>query len=288
MRFMIVGGDQRHEALARRAEQEGHRVDRAGDGGIPETDEDLREKTIWVLPILSLTRGCGSWSVRGVRDCPVDRILGRLRVGDMLVFADLDRGTGAEWAARYPFAQFVNLLEQERFVSENAILTAEGALCLAAQQSRTAFWGSQCLVLGYGHIGRVLSGYLQAMGAAVHVSARNDRDLSDIRSRGLHAVHTYDLSPVAGRQDFIFNTVPARVIDARTAALIRPDTLILDLASTPYGADEQLMENTGRKYGRYPGIPGKMYPVTAGRIIYDQIMIRLQNENGIETQKVVI
>ncbi|NLG36527.1 MAG: hypothetical protein GX549_00830 [Clostridiales bacterium] len=287
MRFVILDGDERHEALARHARERGYTVfhfrqqERFESASLPE------EKTVWALPILSLTRSGEGWNIRGFRDFPLTGLLIRLREGDMVVYADLTDEPGKVLAAAYPRIRFINLLSREHFVSENAILTAEGALCLAAGESRIAFRGSRCLVIGYGHIGKILSGYLQTLGAQVTASARKEKDLATIRIRGMNAVHTYELDSIAGRQDFLFNTVPARILSSDTIRLIGTGALIIDLASAPYCADEQMMEDAGRRYRRYPGIPGKLYPESAGHIIFDQIMLENQIPGGNGSNEVV-
>lgn len=287
MRFVILDGDERHEALARHAREQGYTVFHFRQQEHFESASLPGEKTAWVLPILSLTRSGEGWNIRGFRDFPLSGLLARLREGDMVIYADLTDVPGKALAAAYPRIRFINLLSEEHFASENAILTAEGALCLAAGESRTAFRGSRCLVIGYGHIGKVLSGYLQALGAQVTASARREDDLAAIRGRGMIAVHTYALRSVVGGQDFLFNTVPARVLDADTIRCIGTGALIIDLASAPYCADEQAMEEAGRRYRRYPGIPGKLYPESAGRIIFDQIMLQNQIPGGNGSQEVV-
>jgi len=76
----------------------------------------------------------------------------------------------------------------------------------------------------------------------------------------------------------IFNTIPALVLTGKVLERIPAGTLILDLASAPGGVDFQKAASIGIKAVLAPGIPGKVAPKTAGRILAKVIIDLLQEE----------
>lgn len=72
---------------------------------------------------------------------------------------------------------FYDLMEYEDVAILNAIPTAEGAIAVAMEMSDITLNGSNCLVLGFGKIGKILSKMLQGIGAKVYCEARKEKDL---------------------------------------------------------------------------------------------------------------
>ena len=65
----------------------------------------------------------------------------------------------------------------------------------------------------------------------------------------------------------MINTVPARVLGEAELAELRPDCLVIDLASKPGGVDLDAAARLGKKVVWALSLPGKVAPVTAGRAI---------------------
>jgi dipicolinate synthase subunit A len=84
---------------------------------------------------------------------------------------------------------------------------------------------------------------------------------------GLKAVHFNELMNCLSDVDVIFNTVPAPVLDKDVLVKVPSTTLIIDLASAPGGTDFASAEELGVKAILAPGLPGKVAPKTAGRIL---------------------
>ena len=89
-----------------------------------------------------------------------------------------------------------------------AVPTAEGALQVAMEHLPVTLRGAQCLVLGYGRIGKLLSHRLQGLEARVTVAARKYADLAWAEAYGLRALPINRLSGALGGMQVIFNTVP--------------------------------------------------------------------------------
>ncbi len=161
---------------------------------------------------------------------------------------------------------------------ENAVLTAEGAVCEAIKNSDRALYLSRCLVAGYGRIGKPLCRLLRAFGANVAVSARRDDDLTWIGAEGFLPVHTAKLAQ-SGRYDFIFNTVPSLIFTKEVLERTAADALVIDLASLPGGVDKDACAALGIKLIHALSLPGRISPDAAAAVIKKSLMsINSENE----------
>lgn len=159
----------------------------------------------------------------------------------------------------------------EKFQMKNAIPTAEGAISVAVENSDITIDGSCCGVFGYGRIGKILANMLKNMGASVTVYARNPKDLAFAEAMGFEAKNI-SLADDLSKFDIVFNTVPKTLLDSRIISTAKKDVLFIELASKPYGIDMEAAEKLGRKMIVASGLPGKVAPKTAGKILFDVII----------------
>ena len=153
----------------------------------------------------------------------------------------------------------------------NALPTAEGAIQIALEELPITLHGARVLVIGYGRLGRALAPRLAGLGARVSVSARKCADLAWVESFGWGAERTGALAGWLCGCDLVINTVPAPVLGEAELAELRPDCLIIDLASKPGGVDFAAAARLGRKVVWALSLPGKVAPVTAGKAIQTAI-----------------
>ncbi len=172
---------------------------------------------------------------------------------------------------------YFDYLEREEFAILNAIPTAEGAIQIAMEEIATTIYDTKCLIVGYGRISKVLAKYLHVMGADVTVSARKYEDLAWIKVNGFKAVHTNDIIKVIGEQQIVFNTVPATVLNENVLLTAPNECLMIDLASKPGGIDFEVANKLGIKTIWALSLPGKVAPITAGKIIFNTIQ-NIENE----------
>ena len=172
--------------------------------------------------------------------------------------------------------QVADLLRRPELAVGNAALTAEGALARLIEHSELAIWGSRALVLGRGRIGTLLSLRLRDLGAEVTVAARGRRDRAMAEALGCRALDYGALESVLGDFDFIVNTVPARVLTEGMLCLIRPETLLLELASPPGGFDRTLAANIGLRVLAAPGLPGETAPLSAARLLQKAVYAAIE------------
>lgn len=175
----------------------------------------------------------------------------------------------------------IDYFENEQLNIQNAMLTAEGALALAINETSYSIHGSRCLVTGYGRIGKILSNLLHSMGAKIIVAARNPSDLSWAEIKGYDAIKINEI-PYADA-DIIFNTVPSRIITESIISKLNKKILIIELASAPYGTDFAACNTYKIRFINATSLPGKVAPKSAGIIICKTAINIFKEENRWKT-----
>lgn len=173
--------------------------------------------------------------------------------------------------------RLIELMKMNEVAILNSIPTAEGAVQMAMEMMPITIHGSSAFVLGFGRTGATLARLLGAMGARTRVAARRPEHLARITELNLTPVPFADMPHYLGEADVIFNTIPVPVLTGDVLDRVSPGTLIIDLASAPGGVDFQKAESIGVKAVLAPGLPGKVAPKTAGRILA-KVIIRLLHE----------
>ncbi|MEE0913573.1 MAG: dipicolinate synthase subunit DpsA [Ruminococcus sp.] len=163
-------------------------------------------------------------------------------------------------------ARVFDYASKEEFAILNALPTAEGAVECAMNRFEGTISGSKCMVVGFGRIGKILSGILKSLDADVTVCARKESDFAYISALGYKSRNTKSLKSVQG-YDIVFNTVPAMIFDKTLLMNTDRNTLIIDLASLPGGVDFEAAHKFNTDAVRALSLPGKCAPKTAGEII---------------------
>ena len=107
--------------------------------------------------------------------------------------------------------------------------------------------GSNCLVLGFGRIGKLLSKALNGLGAITYVGARKFSDHAWIKGYCYNCIPLCDLDEKLSSYYVIFNTIPTTILDKEKLSKVSPDALIIDLASKPGGVDFETAAQLGLK-----------------------------------------
>ena len=162
---------------------------------------------------------------------------------------------------------YSDLCESETFNYLNAVPTAEGAIALAMGNTPVTLDGSNCLVLGYGRIGKCLARRLSALGASVTIAARKEKDRVEAGIDGMTPVDYPALPDVMKKFDAVFNTVPMIVLNEEMLGELRDGVPVIELASKPGGIDPVGAVRFGTRVISAQSLPGRVAPVTAGKII---------------------
>ena len=278
--FGILGGDRRQAELCRLLRRDGHTVHTFGlkewlpdEDGAPEAAEGA---PVVVLPLPV----CGA---DGLFNCPDRKIdptalLTRFspeqlllggRVSDPMQLAAAEKGL-----------TLLDYFAREELTVTNAAITAEGAIQTAMERLDRTIWGMDCLVLGFGRIGKLLCRRIQGLGGHAAVFARKPQDRAWASACGYEAVDLADMRRVLGRFSLVFNTVPSLVLDAAMLERLPEDCLLVDLASQP-GIDHEAAEAAGHTVIWARSLPGRLAPVTAAEAIRDTIYHILEERGGL-------
>ena len=157
--------------------------------------------------------------------------------------------------------------EMDELAIHNAIPTAEGTLEIAMRESQITIHGSNALVTGLGRCGLPLARILAALGARVTVAARRREVRAVAETFGFSTIGFDQLQALAHSFNFLFNTVPAPVLTEDILTQVRKDAIIIDIASAPGGTDFVTANRLGLKSFLSLGLPGKVAPITAGKIL---------------------
>ena len=171
-------------------------------------------------------------------------------------------GKSPEWAT--------DLLLDEDYQREIAQMTAEGAV--AAASEFTGLAGAECLVVGWGRIGRALVKTLNDRGARATVLSRRQSARDEIIAAGAYFAGTESTAQAVADKAAIFSTPPVMMLEEPALKYAGKNTLIIDLASPPYGVDLCAAEKLGLRAWREPGLPGRYCPRRAAEAIYRAMM----------------
>ena len=196
--FGVIGGDRRQAELGRLLAGDGHFVrtyglERWKPVGAGTLDRAAASDVV-ILP-LPLCRG------DGVLNCeegavPTADLFRRLQPGQRILAGQVRPQQRRE-------AEALGLTVEDYFLREelavaNAAATAEGAVQTAMERLDRTLLGLDCLVLGFGRIGKLLSCRLHGLGARVTATARRPEDLAWIRAYGYRALETGKLDGCLG------------------------------------------------------------------------------------------
>ncbi|MEL7564305.1 MAG: dipicolinate synthase subunit DpsA [Dehalobacterium sp.] len=161
----------------------------------------------------------------------------------------------------------IEVADLDEIAVPNSVPSAEGAIQLAMEKMPITVHSSQSFVIGYGRVAQTLCTMLKGIGAEVTVYARSLSQLAKCQVLGYRTKTLSELPGSIHQADIVFNTVPSLVIGEQVLIHVRKDALIIDLASSPGGTDFEAAKRLGIAAVLAPGLPGKVAPLTAGKIL---------------------
>ncbi len=272
--FGIIGGDRRQAELSQLLAGDGHSVrtyglDRWKPIGADSLDHAASADVV-ILP-LPLCKG------DGVLNCeegavPTADLFRRLRPRQRIL-------AGQVRPQQHQEAESFGLTVEDYFLREelavaNAAATAEGAIQTAMERLDQTLLGMNCLVIGFGRIGKLLSCRLRGLGAHVTATARNPEDLAWIRAYGYSDLETGTLDGHLSSFGAVFNTVPFPVLTGPLLAQLPQNCLLVDLASV---RGIETAEN-GPEVLWARSLPGRLTPRSAAAAIRDAVYYILSEE----------
>ena len=140
---------------------------------------------------------------------PIETFINLLKPGQ-IVFG----GSIPKWvieAGTQNDISFVDVLEDENVVWNNAMLTAEGLLAKIILNTDISLSGSKVFILGFGKCGTNIASRLNALNCQVTVYDHTPQHLSQAASFGYDILEYDCFSEHLGDFDIIINTVPCEI-----------------------------------------------------------------------------
>lgn len=276
-KIAVIGGDKRQVYLARILAKKGYEVAVYGlCEGVH--DERIREATSLKEALKEVDAAVGP--VPFIRS---GKITGTYEVPDMnveMLFDELPdnavffAGNIPGEVRRYAEGKGLracDMMIDELVAARNAVAAAEGAVAEAIVRSPVNLTKSRCLVLGYGRCGRILMRLLKSFFCKVLVSEKDKTRAADAFVLADGIVSEAELTDAVGNVDFIFNTVPERILSEERLRHVGKNTWILDIASAPGGVDYGAAEALSVNAVLLPGLPGRYAPASSAEILVDTI-----------------
>lgn len=156
-------------------------------------------------------------------------------------------------------------------ITENSYLTALGTLRLVLENTKESITSKKFLVTGFGALSKAVTHYLKAMDADVYVAARNKAQQTQAKCLGCNALNITDIEKTAHIYDFIINTVPSQIFENSCISKFKKESVYIELASKPFGAKKEDFENKNITYVFAPSLPGRFFPKSSAKAIYNSI-----------------
>lgn len=273
-RFLILGGDPRQLYLARFLEQAGHVItmyyETSPSFSLKKAMEDSH---IILCPVPFTKDNLAIYSHNQLPGLEIPDFLLLLKQGHTLFGGNIPAPVREHcMALGIPCLDFMKM---DEMACKNAVATAEGAVAEAISLSPMNLHGSACLVTGWGRCGEALAHTLKGMDAHVTVGGRSPAGLARAGCYGYDTLLLENLDAQIPAFDFIFNTIPAMVLDAALASRMKPDAVVIDIASAPGGVDFDACRRHSVRAKLCPGLPGAYSPMSSGRILYEAVMDHL-------------
>ncbi len=168
-----------------------------------------------------------------------------------------------------------DFMKDEGIAIFNAVATAEGAVLEAMLHKQTNIHHSRTLVLGYGRCGKVLGEKLKGLSAHVTVCGSNAAELAMAEAFGMDVLPLKELEGKIGEFEYIYNTIPALVIEGEVLKKVGKDALIIDIASGRGGVDYEETQERRVNAVHCLGLPGKYAGEISARRLSEYVIGKL-------------
>ncbi len=270
--FLLLGGDSRQLYLNQILIKNGFQTTfhySSGDSSFS-MEEALKNSDAILCPIPFTRDKINLFSVNGMEDLGIGNLLSLL-TSDHTLFGGNIPAYVKEYAGENGIACF-DYMDMEDVTVKNTIATAEGAIAEAIRLSPGCLHKSKCLVTGFGRCAKTLAMKLKGLDADVTIAGRKETQLVVADSMGLHTKALSELSIDMGNYQFIFNTIPALVLEKDLIRSMDPDVTIIDIASAPGGVDFDFCRQQNIRAKLCPGLPGIYAPRDSAEILFEAIV----------------
>lgn len=231
-----------------------------GYASINEICKIVAESDVVVLPIPYTRDGENVTAVYSDVKIPVACIVNNIKSTSKLYYG------GTASLKKLPG---INILEDERYIENNAALTAESFIKVVHEKYGIKLNNSSVIITGFGHVAKALLKVLKKYDCQITMAVRNPFVIKEIRDLGIDVVLLNELSLHISDKNIIVNTVPANIFSTDILRQIRPTSFLFDLASSPCGLDHTKINSPN--IVQELGLPGKYAPDKEAAMIHSLI-----------------
>ena len=153
------------------------------------------------------------------------------------------------------------ILENEGYVQQNAVATAEGFLSECIAKTDVTLADLTVLVIGYGNCGKAIAKLLFLCGSEVYIQSRQG-SMNKAEEDGFSLFPNF--SSRLSMFDCIVNTVPDAIFPPDFFSLCRDGSLFFQIASGLSGLTSETAKENGVLFFPLPALPARFSPVTEG------------------------
>lgn len=282
--ILVIGGDKRLFYLAEKLEESFTNVITYGVAGgegltkskIAESLKDAMAKADIIVTPIPFTRDKVTLFADAQVQIDIKDFLDNLYSGQILFGGDISSDIKSKAVDKGIICH--DFMKMEQVVVDNALTTAEGAVAEAIVLSVHNIHSNNCLVLGYGRCGKAIAKALDALGADVIIAARSETALLEAAIQGYQTIPLKNFTERAKEAVFIFNTIPAMILEKPIIDTLDREAIIIDIASAPGGTDFKACESAAITAKLSLGIPGRFSPKTSAEILFRAILRKLVDE----------
>ena len=232
-------------------------------------NEIMENSTILICPIPFTTNQEHIINLESKKDLTIENFINGLKPHHIVIGGKFPTVL-QEYCCKNKITHY-DLLENESFVINNAIATAEGAIMEAIKSSPINIHNSKCLILGYGRCGSILANRLSNLNGTICILVRREIQAAVASSYGYSYCYENQLDLRVHESDFIFNTIPSLILKEDTLRLVNKNSTIIDIAAFPGGLDYEYVKSAGLNAKLCLGIPGKTAPLASAYYIYERV-----------------
>lgn len=152
----------------------------------------------------------------------------------------------------------------------------EGMLKVLIENTDITLHKARICLVGQGTIGSLATRTLLALGARVHVAARNPVQRAAAYAAGAEPHELTELAQLLPEMDIVVASVPARVLGREMLQRLPTHALLVDLAAPPGGIDRDAAHELGLRFVWARGL-GARAPITVGRSQWGGVRRRIED-----------
>lgn len=178
----------------------------------------------------------------------------------------------------------IDILNIPAFYKCNSFFTAEGLLGYIICNTNFSLKGANVLVLGYGKCGNEICNLFNKLGSHIFFYENNEVKINDGLNKNFTFLDINKKDNNLSKIDIIINCIPNNIFSINNLKTLQKSCTIFDIASSPYGFDNNLLTSLSLTYHICPGLPGKYASKSSGELIAKNISSIIEGTAENESQ----